>query len=143
MRLIYEFEARGHSNITSTHKTTLMTTVESNITTQGDCIVAVGADVGLLQLPEEIKKAAKDPATSITFLLSSDSHIFETKGSGHSNLTYFSPIEMVVRKSTFTCGRTIMINSDKSARDIPKELIRVLQSNNKKVKIRLVYETDY
>jgi hypothetical protein len=140
MRIIYEFEAQGHPNITSTHKTTLMTTVESNLTKRGSCIVAVGAKIGLFQLPQEIKKAARDPETKITFKISSGSHFFKTRGTGHPNLTYSNPIDMVIRKSKYTCGRTLMICSEKCAKDIPKELIKVLQSNENRITIQLVYE---
>jgi hypothetical protein len=140
MRIIYEFEAYGHSNITSTHKTTLMTTVESNITKRGDCIIAVGAEIGLLQLPQEIKKAARDPETRITFKIISGSHFFKTSGIGHPNLTYSNPVDMVVRKSKYTCGRTLMICSERCAKDIQKDLIKILQSNENRITIQLIYE---
>ena len=50
-----------------------MTTVEPNLSVRGDCIVAVGAETGLKQLPAEIKEAARDPETQITLTLRIDS----------------------------------------------------------------------
>ena len=140
MRIIYEFEAHGHPNIKSTHKTTLMTTVESTLTKRGTCIIAVDSEIGLSQLPDEIKKIARSPKTNISFKLRSGSHIFESRGIGHPNLTYSDPKDMVVRKSKYTCGRTLMICSEKSAKDIPKELIKILQSNENKITVQLIYE---
>jgi hypothetical protein len=135
-----QFKAQGHLNIRSSHKTTLMTTTETHLTPRGDCIIAVGAETGLEQLPDEIKEAARDPATEITFTLSLDHHEFTASGRGHPNLTYTDPIDMVARKSSYTCGRTLMITSDKAASDIPAEIIKALQNPETLITVQLTYE---
>lgn len=140
MRITYELNAYGHPNIRSTHKTTLMTTTEPILTTRGNCIIAVATDTGLFQLPKEIKKAARDAKTKITFRLQTGSHFFETHGKGHPELTYTDSIDMVARKSNYTCGRTLMISADKTAQDIPVTLIEALQSSKTKISIMLIYE---
>ena len=117
-----------------------MTTVESHLTTRGDCIIAVLADVGLAQLPDEIKEAARDPETSITFTMKTKNHCFEAHGKGHPNLTYTDPIDMVARRSSFTCGRTLMILSDKVARDIPDEMVMELRDQETNITVQLSYE---
>lgn len=135
------FKARGHPNIRSRHKTTLMTTVEPHLTTKGDCIIGVSAEIGLAQLPSEVKEAARNPETIITFTMKTENHTFTAQGIGHPELTYKNPIDMVARKSSYTCGRTLMIHSDKAAIDLPTELVNELQSPETEITIQLTYET--
>ncbi|MGW8179249.1 DUF371 domain-containing protein [Candidatus Bathyarchaeota archaeon] len=141
MKHTYSFQAKGHVNIRSRHKTTLMTTVEHELTLRGDCIIAVSADIGLAQLPDEIKKAARDSETNITFSMKTKNHSFEAHGKGHPDLTYTDPIDMVARRSSFTCGRTLMISSDKVARDIPEEMLMELRDPETVITVHLIYET--
>ncbi len=44
---------------------------------------------------------------------------------------------MVLRKSGFVSDRTLLVNSDKAARDIPRGLIRILQKPEEKVAIEI------
>lgn len=140
MRRTINFKAKGHKNIKSKHKTTLMTTVDPEISTRGDCIIATGAEIGLSQLPEDIKKLAQDSETTITFVLETNNHRFIAVGKGHPDLTYEDPIDMVARKSNYVCGRTLMINSNMAAIDLPKELVDELGDPEIEVYIKLVYE---
>jgi len=140
MKHIIQFKAQGHPNIRSNHKTTLMTTTDPHLTLRGDCIIAVAAETGLAQLPKEIKETARDPKTNITFTISVDNHVFTAHGKGHPDLTYTDPIDMVARKSSYTCGRTLMVASDKAAVDIPDELIEALQNPEPLINITITYE---
>ena len=117
-----------------------MTTVESSLTPRGNCIIAVASETGLAQLPEEIKEAARDPETKITFTLKTEKHQFIVQGKGHPHLTYTDPIDIVSRKSSYTCGRTLMIDADKAAIDIPKEIIVALQKPDTKITVQITYE---
>jgi len=140
MRHTVQFKAKGHPNIRSRHKTTLMTTVEPHLTPRGDCIIAVEAETGLAQLPAEIKEAARNPETRITFSLQAGNYVFEATGRGDPELTYIDEIDMVARKSSYTCGRTLMVQCDKAAADIPKELLEVLQDPETVINVQLLYE---
>ena len=135
------FRAKGHANVRSRHKTTLMTTVEHDLTPRGDCIVAVSAEFGLAQLPDEIKKAARNPETVITLRMQTDNHSFEVRGRGHPDLTYIDPIDMVARRSSYTCGRTLMIGSDMAAVDIPKDMVSELKEPDTVITVELTYMT--
>lgn len=141
MKHTHYFKASGHPNIRPHHKTTLMTTTEPRLTTRGDCIIAVSAETGLSQLPDEIKQAARDPETVITLTLKTGNHQFTAVGRGDPELTYSDPHDMVVRKSNYTCDRTLMVSSDKAAIDIPKELVETLQNPDTIIAIHLTYET--
>jgi len=140
MRHTIQFNAHGHSNVTSRHKTTLMTTTEQHLTKRGDCIIAVNAETGLAQLPPEIKQAAKNPDTVITFTFQTKNHEFKATGKGHPELTYTDPMDMVARKSSYTCGRTLMIASDKVAVDLPLSLVEELKDPETNITIEITYE---
>ena len=140
MKYSISFMARGHPNIRSRHRTTFMTTVENSLTSKGDCVVAVSAEMGLAQLSPDIKEVARNPETRIIFTLNTGKHKFVTTGTGHAGLTYSDPSDMVARKSNYVCGRTLMVNSDKAAIDLPIELVKSLQDPETEVIIELTYE---
>ena len=56
-----------------------------------------------------------------------ENHSFEINGEGNPNLELIHPSDIVIRKSSFVCPRTLAINCDKSAEDIPREIIRILR----------------
>ncbi len=140
MGIHVSFRARGHPNIRSSHETTFMTTKEDNLSTRGNCIIVISANMGLIDLPEETKKLAKSPETRITFRMVVGKHVFEATGYGHPDLEYSDPNDMVARRSNFTCGRTLMINCDKTSQDLPDELVEALKSPKTLAEITLSYE---
>ena len=44
-------------------------------------------------------------------------------GWGHEDLTLTHPTDIVIRKSDYTCPRTLMIKANKAARDLEGKLI--------------------
>jgi len=134
---VLEFTARGHPNIICSHHTTLMVTKDLHVSTKGDCVVAVGADVALADLPSEFKEAARNPNTVITLTLEVGPHRFTVAGRGHPDLTYGHPRDMVARRSCFTCSRTLMVSADKAAEDVLGEILPALQSSGSVIKVTL------
>lgn len=134
------FTARGHPNVKSTHRTTFMTTTEDELSKSGDCIIVVGAKMGLKDMPDEAKRLAMSEDTLITFRLTVDDLVFEAQGRGHPDLKYTDPIDMVARRSGFTCGRTLMINCDKTSLDISRDLVDVLKNPEAVVEIEITFE---
>ena len=127
MMFTTSFKAKGHPNIISTHRTTLMTTRDKHLSKRGDCVVAVNAERGLLDMSEDIKEAARNGETVISLRLEAGGEGFTVRGRGHPGLTYTDPSDIVVRKSGYVCGRTLMVGADKAACDIPDSFRRVLQ----------------
>jgi hypothetical protein len=127
MMLTTSFKAQGHPNIISTHRTTLMTTRDKHLSKRGDCVVAVNAEKGLLDMPDDIKEAARSGETIISLRLEAGGEGFTVRGRGNPGLTYNDPSDIVVRKSGYVCGRTLMVGADKAACDIPDSFTRVLQ----------------
>ncbi len=139
MTFSVSFKAKGHQNVRSKHTTTFMTTKEPELSLRGDCIIVVSAEMGLMDLPQEAKDLARHPETSISFRLDVGEHAFEATGYGHPDLDYTDPIDMVARRSSYTCGRTLMINGDKTSQDIPEDVVKALQDPKAVAKITLTY----
>ena len=127
----YSFFARGHENVTSLHKSTFEITTDESLTLKGDCIIGVKSDVTLNDLPEEIKDHIKTDNEKIELILETDNFSDKIVGYGSSKLTLNHPSDMVCRKSDFTCSRTLMINADKAAKDLDKNLINELKKGSK------------
>ena len=140
MRVVDCVNARGHPNIRATHKTTLEFTKDKHLSRRGDCIVAVAADKGAADLSEEFRKLATKDGTKISIIIEVGPLRAEIHGYGSSNLSFTHPTDMVIRKSRYTCGRTIAIMADTAAADLPREMVKLLQDGGRKVRITLVAE---
>ena len=134
------FKARGHSNVRSSHPTTIMITRDEHLTARGDCVVTVAAEASLLDLPDEMKEAARTRDAAITLTIKVGQLSFTVTGRGHPLLSYSSTSDIVARKSVYTCSRTLMVEADKAARDIPREMVRLLQSPGSEVKVTLTVQ---
>lgn len=133
----YTFHAKGHRNVTSLHKTTFEVTRDKEIGITADCIIGVQSESILEDLPSEIKKAIRDENAVIKIKLETENAEDTINGYGHENLTLIHPTDMVCRKSSYTCSRTLMIKADKAAVDLKKELIKDLR-DGKDLKITIV-----
>jgi hypothetical protein len=133
-----EIPFKGHVNILSLHKKTIEITKDSQLTINGDCIIGIGSNLACLDLPENFKKKIKNPNTEIVFTIVADEYSFSIHGKGSENLTLKHPNDIVLRKSAFTCSRTIAIKCDKASDDIPRKMVKKLQ--NPKTTGKLVIE---
>lgn len=121
--MIFKILAKGHENVSSMHKSTFEITKDSDLTPSGDCIVGVDMDKTMLDFPQEFKEKIADSNTKIIVELKTENGCDVIVGYGHEDLTLTHPTDIVVRKSDFTCSRTLMINADKAARDLDSDLI--------------------
>ncbi len=133
-----EIPFKGHVNILSLHKKTIEITKDSQLTINGDCIIGIGSNLACLDLPENFKKKIKNPNTEIVFTIVADEYSFSINGKGSEKLTLKHPNDIVLRKSAFTCSRTIAIKCDKASDDIPRKMVKKLQ--NPKTTGKLVIE---
>ncbi len=117
---------RGHPLVLGTHPTTFEVTSEEHLTENGNCIIGVGADKGCAGLSPVFRTVlAHDDAVLVT-RLSCGGIIVDIRSRGSSMFTLDHPSDMVWRKSTFVCGRTIGILSDRVALTLPRELMENL-----------------
>jgi hypothetical protein len=141
MKIIETIDAFGHENILSTHKTTLEITKEKHLTKRGDCIIAVKATKGALDLPIEFKEAARKENAKMTITIEADAvkEVINAQGSPH--LLFSHPTDLVIRKSDYVCGRTLAVRADKAACDLSRQLVEKLR--NPSQKIRIMLSVDY
>jgi uncharacterized protein len=132
--------AKGHRNILATHKTTLQITKDDSISKRADCIVAVSADKSLSDLASDVKTALSSNTAKMRLTIKAG-HMSEViTGFGSTNLSLSDTDDMVVRKSGFISGRTLMIGADKAARDLDRALVDKLKTSED---ITITIETDF
>jgi hypothetical protein len=119
--------AKGHKNITARHRSTLQITKDHDITKQADCVIAVSADKAISDLSHELKKAAKKDNAKISVKVIAGNHSEIVTGMGCEKLELTDVKDIVIRKSDFASERTLMINADRSAADLDRELIENLK----------------
>ena len=129
--------AWGHENVLSLHKTTIEVTKEKELTKMGDCIVGVGADIGLADLSDDFKNAARNKNAKIAVTFKAGDVTETVTGRGHPNLTFEHKTDIVIRKSDFICSRTLMINADKSAAELDRKLISLLKNKSQKLVVNI------
>jgi hypothetical protein len=120
--------ACGHRNVTATHRSTFEVTRDRDIGITADCIIAVGADRWPAGLSGEFKEIAARDDAKITAEIHCDGHKDIVQGWGSSKMTFTDNRGMVFRVSDFVCGRTVMINADKAARELDRGLVEALAS---------------
>ena len=137
MKIIEEIYAYGHENVLGTHDTTIEFTKNTDLTPKGDCIVAINATKACSDLKPDLKEKIKSGGKFVITL--QVDHLSDTfQGYGSEKLKLSDEEDMVFRKSTFICDRTVLINCTKAARDINRDLIERLTTPGKKLLITIV-----
>ncbi|MCX8181676.1 MAG: DUF371 domain-containing protein [Candidatus Methanomethyliaceae archaeon] len=134
------FYAWGDPLITALHRTTIEVTKEKMKSIRGDCVVATRSELALRDLPEEFKRVAKLDGSRIGMIIEVNGMYEEVWGRGHHSLTFESEEDMVIRKSGYICGRTLMINSDKAAADLNRNIVSLLKRCETRIKLTLIVE---
>ena len=132
--------AHGHELIQSRHRTTFEITKDEILTERGECIIAVNADKSAADLGSDFKEYARKADARITITIETDEIKETVEARGHPKLSFTHPKDIVVRKSTYICGRTVAILADKAASDLSKGLVKRLQSPHQRVKITLTVD---
>ena len=126
MKLVIPFT--GHEQVLSLHEKTLEITKDDSLTSQGDCIIGVNSNTSCIDLPQKMKEKIQNSNSKIKFTIKVGKFTFTIQGQGSEKLTLKHVSDIVLRKSAFTCSRTIAINCDKASSDIPRDLVSLLQN---------------
>jgi hypothetical protein len=114
------------------HGTTIEITKHPDLTVMGDCIIGVKASHGCADLNPELKDLIQSgKKIQVTLKVGEIEDV--VIGEGHALLTLTHPDDIVIRKSDFKCQRTLMINADKAACDLKKELVDALEKPETKL----------
>ncbi|MGA3059432.1 MAG: DUF371 domain-containing protein [Candidatus Bathyarchaeia archaeon] len=130
--------AFGHENIIAVHPSTLMFTREKQLSKTGDCVVGIASDKALADLNQKFKDKLKQPNAKVTIIIEAEGLTGQINAFGSPKLILTHPTDMVVRKSDYICNRTLAIRADKSANDLPRDLVEKLKNPKQKVNIILV-----
>lgn len=127
MEIIEQIQCRGHPNVRALHKSTFEITKETDLSPNGDCIIATGADKGAADLSPAFRAAIGTCGTTLITTLTIQDISVEIRSEGHEGITLTHPTDLVWRRSTFTCPRTIGIYADHTAALLPRALIEKLR----------------
>jgi hypothetical protein len=122
--------ARGHPLVRGTHPTTFEVTAEDHLTETGNCIIGVAADKGCAGLSPAFRAVLVHDDAVLVTRLECGGITAEVRSRGSSQMMLNHPTDMVWRRSTFVCGRTIGILSDATALSLPRDLMINLARGN-------------
>jgi len=127
LRMCERITFSGHRNISATHKTTFEITKSKNLTKRGDCIIGVAADKACADLDQRVKDALqKGEVVHLTICVGDLS--FRVRAEGSPQLTLTDEEDIVVRRSSYICPRTLAVRADAAACDIPRSMVNLLRS---------------
>ena len=133
----FKIKAKGHENVLSLHKSTFEITKDKDLSLSGDCIIGLDIDKSMEDFPEEFKEMLANDDTKVIVELKTPNASDTIEGYGHHDLTLSHPTDMVCRKSTFVCSRTLMIKSNKAAIDLNRDLIKDL-ANGEPMEVNII-----
>ncbi|RPJ51243.1 MAG: DUF371 domain-containing protein [Methanobacteriota archaeon] len=119
---------RGHPLVRGGHPTTFEVTKEAHLTAAGDCIIGIAADKGAADLSPAFRAALARDDAIVRTRLSAGGVVIEIAGRGSSRMALDHPTDLVWRRSSFVCGRTVAILCDRVAASLPRPLIDALSS---------------
>jgi hypothetical protein len=137
MEIVWAF---GHENIQAIHPTTLMLTKDVHVSKNGDCIIALASDKSVADLSTQFKEALRKPNAKLKITIETENLREQINATGSPNLILTHPMDIVIRKSSYVCNRTLAICADRSSIDLSREFIVKLKNPKQKVKVTLITE---
>ena len=122
--------AHGHEHVCAEHASTLELTSDDFLTPAGDCILAIEADRVPAAFDDEFVAACRDEGATITLTLEVGDRAETVTGSGHPELTFDGDRSFVCRTSDYVDDRTVMVEADKAARDLDRDLVDELAAGS-------------
>ena len=135
-------EFYGHPLIKATHKNTIEITRENILTQNGNCIIGVNASKSCKNLGNNIKEQLKNDNNQVIIILKVNEMKCIINGTGSQQLTLDDMNDIVMRKSQFISSRTLAINCNKAALDIPRKMISKLKNHNANGKLIIQVSSD-
>ena len=130
----------GHRNVQSLHARTIEITKDPTLTLHGDCIIGVSANKSCCEITDKVQRILKDNNSHIIIDIIVGNRSLRMNASGDRRLLLLSRHDIVIRKSKFICERTMAIQCDKASRDIPRDMILLLQNPETKGILRITTE---
>lgn len=130
----------GHPNILSFHKRSVEITRDGDLSRRGDCIIGVGSNKGCGLLDQPLRHAIGTDSAQIRMEIIVDELSFIILGRGNGGLLALDKRDIVIRKSSFCCPRTLSVSCDKAASDIPSDMVERLKNSDTNGMLRITVE---
>jgi hypothetical protein len=128
MQLTERIRCQGHPLVRATHPTTFEVTAEGHLTREGDCIIGIAAEKGAAGLSAMFRQALADDRAVLVTRLSAGGFSVEVRGRGSSRMTLAHSTDLVWRRSSFVCPRTVAVLCDRTAATLPRDLVAALRA---------------
>lgn len=130
----------GHPNVQSLHGKTIEITKDDHLTLRGDCIIGVRASKACSDLDETLRRrlCSNDSEVKIEIMVCSESIVI--KGKGDERFTLQNPHDIVIRKTSFVCPRTVSVKCNRASSEVPRKMVRILQNKDTKGIFRITVE---
>ncbi len=138
---VEQFSAWGHPEVAATHRTTFEITAEEHLSPSGTCIIAVRSEKGAADLSDRFRELLQSPGCHLITELKCGEIEVTITSFGSPELLLDHQTDLVWRRSSFTCGRTIGLYSDYTAGTLPRALIDLLRQC-KRLDVTLTAELD-
>ena len=135
-----EIRFQGHKNVLSLHSRTIEITKDPDLTKNGDCILGVSANKACNDLNSSMKDRLKTSGTLVKISIVVEPIEFKLSGYGSNSLEISHGHDIVLRKSNYVDSRTLAVSCDKSAFDIPRNLVILLTNAETKGIMRISVE---
>jgi hypothetical protein len=103
-------------------------TTDGHLTEKGDCIIGVGADKGCAGISQAVREGLRRTGAKVTIRIRVGGRTFQAAAQGDSRLELSHPHDIVIRKSGFVSDRTLAVGASAAAKDIPRDMVRLLRS---------------
>jgi uncharacterized protein len=130
----------GHPNVQSLHLRAIEVTKNPNLTLRGDCIIGVRANKACKDLDPSLQRLLKKQDSVVRLSIITGNLFYRFNGFGNSRIMLLDAQDIVIRKTNFVCSRTLCVNSDKAASDIPRDIIRSLQDPERRAVLSIYIE---
>lgn len=119
--------AVGHRHVSGTHESTLELTTDDWLTPAGDCILGIEADRAPATFDDVFVDRCRSADARLTLTLRSGDSTDRIRGRGDPGLTFDDDRSLVARTSEYVDARTVLVEADKAAADVDRELVTALQ----------------
>jgi uncharacterized protein len=118
----------GHPNVQSLHSKTIEITKHDCLTLRGDCIIGVRANKACCDLDKTLRRrlCSNDSVVKIEIMVANES--FVISGSGDERFTLQDSHDIVIRKTSFVCPRTMSVKCNSASSEVPRKIVRMLQN---------------
>lgn len=119
------------------HPRTIEVTRSRALTPAGDCVVGVGASCACAGLPEALKARLRDARAVVSVEIAVGGLSFGLRGRGDPALALSDGQDIVLRRSSYACPRTLAVGCDAASDSVPREMVRALRDPGARARLSI------